>query len=402
MPRRPGGKSLQQRDPLEEISGFVFRNQNEEKRIEVKVCLICNQIAAWGKIGGFGTNTRRLGRGLVQAGVEVHVVVPRRAGQGRLEQLDGMMVHGQSNTEVFFGKNLYCEIDADIYHMEEPTICGYWAQRAMPRRIHLVTSMDPREPSDWWVELKNATWLRRLKYPIQHYYENSQRVHEAVRRANGVYVEAAFLKPKTQRLYKLHYEPGLLPKPIEIPDGPFQKASRALCVFLGRFDPRKRPEMFFQLAERMPDVSFVAVGKAHDQSYQRYLNKRYFNLDNLEVTGFVDPFTDDKLDRILRRAWVLVHPAAREGLPTAFQEASAHEAAILAYVDPGGYVSRFGRVVPEEGGGIEAMEHQLREMIESDEWREKGQAGREYNVKHHSVDVSVKTHLNVYRMHFGE
>lgn len=366
----------------------------------MRICLICSQIAAWGKIGGFGINTRRLGRALVEHGIDVHVVVPRRVGQGRVETLDGMTVHGQSTTEVFFGKKLYQEIDADIYHAEEPTICAYWAQQAMPDRVHLMTSMDPREPSDWWVELKHATWSRRLKYPLQHYYEDGRKVHTSVRNAHDVFVEAPFLKARVQCLYHLNREPGLLPKPVEVPDGPFVKAERPLCVFLGRFDPRKRPELFFQLAARMPDVNFIALGKAHDRSYQAYLARHHFHLPNLDVTGFVDPFTDDTLHHILSKAWVLVHPAVREGLPTAFQEASSHEVAILAYVNPGNYVSSFGRVV-SEAGGLETLEHELRQMIESQEWRHKGKSGREYNLKYHSISVSLAEHLKVYHSHLN-
>ena len=364
----------------------------------MKVCLIGNQIAAWGKIGGFGTNSRRLGRGLVAAGIEVHVVVPRRAGQSKLGTLDGMVIHGQSIMEVFFGKQLFREIDADIYHMQEPTICGYWAQIAMPDRVHLVTSMDPREPVDWWVEFKNATWSRRLKYPIQKYYENGRAIHLAVRKADGVYVEADFLKKKTQSLYGLAKTPGLLPKPVEIPDGPFQKSERPLCAFLGRFDPRKRPELFFELVKRMPDVDFIAIGKAHDASYQKHLECRYFDQPNLTITGFVDPFKDDKLSRILSRTWILVHPAAREGLPTAFQEASVHEAAILAYVDPGGYVSRFGRVLQDEGH-LDTLESSLREMIDTGDWKAKAKAGRKYNIEHHAVSKSVAEHIRTFEFH---
>lgn len=361
----------------------------------MRVCLICNQIAAWGKIGGFGTNTRRLGRGLVVAGIDVHVVVPRRQGQDRVEYLDGMTVHGQSSREVFFGRDVYKQVDADIYHAEEPTICAYRAQQAMPDRVHLATSMDPRTPKDRWIEFCNATWMRRLKFPIQHYYENGRLVRQAVQRAHGVYVEAEFLRDKTARLYGLKCEPGLLPKPVEIPDGPFKKADRPLCVFLGRFDPRKRPTFFFRLAEQMPDVNFIAIGRAHDGSYQTYLAKRYFHLPNVEVTGFVDPFRDDALHDILSRAWILVHPAAREGLPTAFQEASAHEMAILAYVDPGGYVSHFGNVVSNDGS-VETLRAHLREMLDSNTWRNKGRAGRQWNLEHHSIPVSVAAHYAEY------
>lgn len=366
----------------------------------MRICFIGSQIAAWGKIGGFGSNTRRLGRGLVARGTEVHVVVPRRRGQKRVENLDGMTVHGQSNLGVFFDTAVYKDINADIYHVQEPNIAGYQAQRAMPGRVHLVTSMDPREQADWRIELANATWSRRLKYPLQRFYEDGHLVHRAVRNSDGVYVESAFLTDKTRRLYKLDRDPGLLPKPVDIPEGPFEKDPQPLCVFLGRLDPRKRPEMFFQLAQRMPDMRFVCVGRAHDPSYQAYLEHRYFEASNLEVMGFVDPFSGGGLTGILSRAWVLVHPAAREGLPTAFQEASAHEMAVLAYVDPAGYVSRFGKVAAEDRG-LDGLESDLRNLIGSGEWREKGKAGRIYNIENHSVEASVTRHLEVYREHLS-
>lgn len=362
----------------------------------MRVCLICSQIGAWGKIGGFGTNTRILGRGLARAGLDVHVVVPRRPGQARLERLDGMTVHGQSVAEVYGGQQLYRDIDADIYHVEEPTICGYWAQRARPDRVHLVTCMDPRNWRDWWVELRNATWPRRAKFPLQWIYESGPLVQRAVRAAHGVYVEAAFLKSKARDLYGLPREPELLPKPVEIPEGPFAKSEIPLCVFVGRLDPRKRPMMFLELAARMPDVRFVMIGKAHDEAYQRQIERRAASRSNVELLGFVDPFTDDRMHRTLSEAWMLVHPAAREGLPTAFQEASAREVAIVAFVDPAAYVSRFG-VVAAEHGGVEALERSVRSLIASGAWREKGKAGRRYNAQHHAVDVSVRAHLQVYR-----
>ena len=364
----------------------------------MRICLISSQIASWGKIGGFGTNTRRLGRALINEGVDVHVVVPGRLGQNKIEILDGMTVHAQSFMEVFCGKKIYREINADIYHVAEPNICGYLAQKAMPDRVHLVTSMDPRDRVDWQIEYRFATWNRRLKYPVQWFYENGPFVHKAVQRADGVYVEAEFLKQKTRRLYKLQKDPGFLPKPLEIPPEPFRKSEKPLCVFIGRFDPRKRPEVFFELAKKMQDIDFVAIGKAHDKSYQNFLEKTYFNLPNLEITGFIDPFKDHRLHEILSKAWILVHPSAREGLPTAFQEASIHEVAILSFVDPAGYASRFGRVVSRESD-VYGLECAIKKMISTREWQEKGKAGRVYNIENHSLSISVKEHLDVYKKH---
>ncbi|MBJ18175.1 MAG: hypothetical protein CL933_02010 [Deltaproteobacteria bacterium] len=367
----------------------------------MKICLICNQIAAWGKIGGFGTNARRLGGALVERGAEVHAVVLRRPEQRKVEELDGMTVHGQSTLEVLLATDLYRDLDADIYHALEPTTAAANAFAATPGRVHLVTSMDPRDSHDWRVEFRNATWSRRLKTPLQYYYENGRRVHAAVRAADGVYVEAEFLQQKTRDLYGLSEAPGLLPKPVAVPGGPFVKDERPLCVFLGRFDPRKRPELFFEVVKRMPDVDFVAIGRAHDATYQSHLERHYFDLPNLTVTGILDGFANPQLHEILSRAWILVHPAAREGLPTAFQEASAREVAILAYVDPGDYVSKFGRVASEDRG-VQGLESDLRELIDSGAWRAMGVAGREYNLRHHSIPVSTERHFQVYERHLEQ
>jgi len=264
----------------------------------------------------------------------------------------------------------------------------------------LVTSMDPRLPEDWAIEWRHATWMRRCKYPLQRFYEDGHLVHRSVRQSDGVYVEADCLRSKTRLLYRLDHDPGVLPKPVDIPARLPQKSDRPICVFLGRFDPRKRPERFFALARTMPSVQFVAVGRAHDRSYQNHLQKHYFRQPNLKVIDFVDPFQPGALTQILGPAWVLVHPAAREGLPTAVQEASAHEMAVLAYVDPGRYVSRFGRVVTQQDG-TEPLRTALAEMLESNQWRILGKAGREWNIEHHATEVSVAAHLDVYAEHLS-
>jgi glycosyltransferase involved in cell wall biosynthesis len=364
----------------------------------MRLCFIANQIAAWGKIGGFGVNLRRLGKALVDAGVEVHVVVPRRSGQQSLERLNGMFVHGISWSAVFLGTPLYRQIDADIYHLQEPNFAGFWVQRAMPQAIHLVTSMDPRDTADWWTEFRHATWQRRLKAPAQWFYEDGFLVRQTVRKATAVYVEAECLREKTQRHYGLPKVPEVLPKPVPIPAGPFVKSEKPLCAFVARLDPRKRPETFIEIARLTPEYDFIIVGRAHDASYQRHLEGLFRGIPNLEVAGFLDPFDNQRMFNILSRAWVLVHPAMREGLATAFQEASVHETAILAQVDPGGYVSQFGQVMQSEATPME-WSVALKSFVESGLWRATGQAGRAYNIEHHAIDVSLKRHLEVYAGH---
>ena len=51
-----------------------------------KICLICVEIFAWGKYGGFGKATRIIGRELVKRGYDVYAVVPRREDQKEEEK----------------------------------------------------------------------------------------------------------------------------------------------------------------------------------------------------------------------------------------------------------------------------------------------------------------------------
>ena len=366
----------------------------------MKICFLCNQIAAWGKLGGFGMNLRRLGGGLVQAGVEVHVVTPQRKGQGRIEQLDGMTIHGISWREVFWGSSIYREINADLYHTQEPNLSGVGAWRAMPNRPHLVTCMDPRDARDWWLEARHATWLRRIKLPAQWVYEDGPAVRSLVRHAQGVYVEAEFLRQKAQLHYGLKQTPGVLPKPVPIPPPPISKPVKPVCLFLGRWDPRKRPEFFLQIARQLPDYEFVMIGRAHDASYQRRIARLAQGIPNLRHVGALDPYRDADWSAWLNRAWVLVHPAVREGLATAFQEASVHEAAILAQVDPGGYTTQFGHWIAPESS-VEQWAAALRNLIQSGEWQTRGHAGREYNLTHHALEYSLEQHLETYRSHLS-
>ena len=105
---------------------------------------------------------------------------------------------------------------------------------------------------------------------------------------------------------------------------------------MGRWDQRKRPELFFELATRFPQVHFIAVGRSQDPGWERALRSRYSEVDNLDLIGFVDQFRSHQLTHILERSWIMVNTAAREGMPSAMLEAMASRCAILSQVNPDG------------------------------------------------------------------
>lgn len=356
----------------------------------MKICLICVEIFAWGKYGGFGRSTRMLGRELVRRGVEVTAVVPRRKGQQPVEILDGMRVLSFQSDRPLSSLSLYRAANADIYHSQEPSFGTFLAQLAMPSRKHVVTFRDPRDLKDWYLEFRYPS-LNHAQVLTNLIYEDNFLVRRAVRRAQAHYVAAHFLALKSRRKYKLSKDPEFLPSPIVIPEQVKKSATPVVC-FVGRFDRRKRPELFFELAAHYPDVQFVAAGTGRDTLRDQSLRDQYKHLPNLEIVGFVDQFSNAQLSEILQRSWILINTSVREGLPTTFVEAAAHGCAILSSVDPDGFASQFGFHVSagDYGKGLDYL-------LTGNRWAGLGQKARLYVSERFDLHTSIQQHLDIYQ-----
>jgi glycosyltransferase involved in cell wall biosynthesis len=356
----------------------------------MKVCLICVEIFAWGKYGGFGRSARMLGRELVKRGVSVTAVVPRRNAQRPVETLDGMTVLSFPMYRPWEARALFRQADADIYHSQHPSYSTSLALDAMPDRTHLITFRDPKFFRDMLIE---------LRYPSQSYFKSllawayeSYGMTGSVRRADRVFACALDVGTKVRQGFGLPADPAFLPSPIAVPAEAPRKSARPTVCFVARWDRRKRPELFFELARARPDVRFIAVGKGQDAEYDAELRRRYGGLPNLEMPGFIDQFSGTALSDLLGESWILANTAEREGLPTSFLEAFAHGCAILSRVNPDDLVRRFGEVV-----AADAFAEGLERLLANDTWRARGEGGRRYVHEHYELGNVVDRHLAVYR-----
>lgn len=355
----------------------------------MRVCLICVELFAWGKYGGFGRATRVIGRELALRGVEVVAVVPRRGNQRPVEYLDGFKVLSFNPASLNSAVELFREADADIYHSEEPSLSTYLAMRAMPSRRHIVTFRDTRDMKDWFTEFTLPS-LNPLQVMANWLYEDNWLVHRAVRYADARFVAAKLLIPKARARYHLDSDPVFLPTPMATP-AEVKKDLKPTVCFVSRWDRRKRPEIFFELAKEFPQVYFVAAGKSRDLAWDRHLRSTYGSIPNLEMVGFIDQFQSEELWRILGRSWILVNTSVREGLPNSFIEAAAHRCAILSSVDPDGFASQFGYHARRDDfpDGLETL-------LRNDLWLERAQLGYEYVRNTFSCDIAITQHLLAY------
>ncbi len=356
----------------------------------MKICLICVEIFAWGKYGGFGRATRLIGGELVNKGFEVSAIVPRRKGQKAEEILDGIRVLSFEPGNPIKMLKLFKNSVADVYHSQEPSFGSFLAQYFHPDKRHFITCRDTRLFSDWITELRLPS-LGKIQVISNWLYEDNFLVHQAIRKADECFVAANLLCERVQKKYHLTYKPAFLPTPVKIPDFTEKEASPTVC-FISRLDRRKQPEKFFDLAEKFPHVQFVAVGYSRDQKWEKALREKYGSLPNLQFTGFINQFEGDTLSAILSKSWILVNTAAREGLPNSFIEAAAFRCAILSAVDPDGFASQFGYHVVDDD-----FAKGLAYLLENDRWKDFAEKGYRYVQSNFAMEKSIQQHIDIYQ-----
>ncbi|WP_447968071.1 glycosyltransferase [Nitrospira sp. M1] len=259
----------------------------------------------------------------------------------------------------------------------------------MPHKKHVVTMRDTRDHVDWKMEYALPS-IGKLQVLSNYLYEDNPLVRKAVQKAHGVYCAAHLLIPKVQEKYKLLEAPSVLPTPVVIPKAVCKAETPTVC-YMGRWDRRKRPELFLQLAESFPAVQFIAVGSSRDREWDAHLRSTFAHVRNLDMPGFVDQFDSERHSRILEESWILVNTATREGLPNSFLEAAAHGCAILSAVNPDGFSSDFGYHVTDNRFDVG-----LTYLLENNRWEERGTLGRQYVQENFEVNHAISLHIQLY------
>jgi glycosyltransferase involved in cell wall biosynthesis len=358
----------------------------------MKLCFIVSEFFGWGKYGGYGSATRVLAAELVRRGLDVTVVTPARGDQPQREDVEGVTVLSYPAHSVGTQFRLLRACQADVYHSQEPSLGTWLALKAAPSGAHVVTCRDTRVTADWMVELRSWFLDRSFRTLLTFPYENNPLVSRSVRAADAVFCPNEFSRPIAKTKYRLADLPGFLPNPVRPPIIPVQKAEEPTVCFVGRWDSRKRPERFFELARTFPDVRFVALGQGRTAARTASLRRQYAGIGNLELEGFVDQFSSTRFQQVLSRSWILVNTALREGLPRSFLEAAAFKCAILSRVDPDGFASRFGYRVEKDD-----FADGLRRLLKDDAWRRRGEEAHEYVTRKYGFEQSIQQHLAVYR-----
>lgn len=355
-----------------------------------RVCLVTSIFHGFGKIGGFGTMAKSLAIVLVDSGYEVIVVAPRRKGQEQVTKTSGFTVLGLTMRQLV-DPRFYDRIGADLYHSQSPNLMSVAAKLGCRDAKHVITCRDPRTLKDWMIEIRDATWRRKVRNVALMPFEEGPLVSWAIRRADCVAFAARFLQEKINRMYRPKVPLTFLPNIERVPDSLPKKADKPTVCFVGRFDRRKRPELYIELAGKLPNVNFLMVGRAEDATWQRAIERLAAPIKNLKLLGYIDKFDDDRFYDVYESSWVFVNTASREAHPLTFFEAAGRGCAILSFVNPDEFASKFGYWAETED-----FERGLRYLLENENWRERGKSGYEYVREHYRYDVAARAHIELY------
>ena len=356
------------------------------------ICLICSELAGLVRpISGFGVATRSLAELMVNAGHQVSVIVldSKKARTTTSAELSHIKVYRVRRSNVLTSGQLFREIDADIFHSQQPSLVSFAAQRSRPDAKHVVTCRDPHLVGDWITEFLYPDVNRAGVLRAVAFYAGPL-VASAVRRADLIAAAAPHLVHKVKILYGLNDTPVHLPTPVKMRQDT-AKSDRPTVCYVGRLDGRKRPDLLLKVAAATPEIKFLVVGTSSAAARDREIRSKLACLENVELAGFVDQFTDPLHSKVFSRSWMLLNTSAREGLPISFLEAAAHGCAIVSRVDPDGFATRFGACAAD--GNFAGA---LRGLIRTGAWRERGELAQRYVETTYSEDCAIAAHLNQY------
>jgi len=177
-------------------------------------------------------------------------------------------------------------------------------------------------------------------------------------------------------------------------------AERDTILWVGRSAPVKRPELFIDLAGKMPSEHFTMICQhaTGDQSYEE-LVARARKVKNLQFIQRV-PFSE--IGSFFQRAKVFVNTSDAEGFPNTFIQACEFAAPILSLnVNPDSFLDEYNCGICCEGS-LERFTDSLGFMLAENRYIEMGRKARKYVEQNHDIKRTVEEYKKIFRQLYGK
>ncbi|MBN2270765.1 MAG: glycosyltransferase family 4 protein [Sedimentisphaerales bacterium] len=267
--------------------------------------------------------------------------------------------------------------DAEIYFREAPSSAGFLLALfcKLNRRIFVYRTASKGECDGWYLKqhpLGGRAFLWSLRKAALVVVQNETDKAE-ISRTTGI---SAVVIPNAHPL------PAL------------SQGQRDIVLWVGRSTPLKRPGLFIDLAEQMPDENFTMICQraTGDNDFQA-LAQRAEKVKNLKFINRV-PFHETASH--YQRAKLFVNTSDSEGFPNTFVEACKHAAAILSLsINPDGFLTTYKCGLCADDDWRKFLE-QFEFLTASQEARDYGRNGRRYAEEKHDIEKIVKRYKELF------
>lgn len=179
------------------------------------------------------------------------------------------------------------------------------------------------------------------------------------------------------------------------PAAPLEWEYESPVVFwAARFHDWKQPDLVADLAESIPDATFLMAGGPGDESLYQHLKQRAESIDNLVLTGHI-PISE--IDRYFASADVFLNTSTAEGFPNTFLQAWVHGTPVVSLgVDPDG-ILQSSEIGLFANGSEETLRDHLLQITTNDTQRERlGDESRAYYESNHTVSEIANRYEDVF------
>jgi glycosyltransferase involved in cell wall biosynthesis len=190
---------------------------------------------------------------------------------------------------------------------------------------------------------------------------------------------------------------------VVVPNGhslpALSQQERSIVLWVGRSHPVKRPGLFIELAEKVPNEHFVMICQraTGDQNYDALVS-RANEVKNLE---FIERVPFHEVETYFQRAKVLVNTSISEGFPNTFIQAGKWATPILTLnVNPDGFLDEYecGICCNDD---FRRLTESLEFLLAGNKYSEYGKNARKYVEQNHDIAKIVEKYKELFGQVIG-
>lgn len=192
-----------------------------------------------------------------------------------------------------------------------------------------------------------------------------------------------------------HIPNGYPIKSVSTEQSVVEQKSEPIALWIGTIRSEKDPKALLNLAEKMPDVTFLMAGGKRDEEADLYdeVEREAAEMENVDFRGFVP---HSEVLEYYAAADVFVNTSISEGFPNTFLEAWAHGTPVASFrIDPDKIIERNGLGVVGDGT-IESMKEGITTIL-NEESGDINAKCRDYLRENHSIETITNQYENLFR-----